>query len=481
MMNVLIFTEGGRKTGFGHIMRCISLYDEVERRGIEVELIIHSDDKLGEMIGNRRHQLMNWYSIECLTQLIQSFSYCIVDSYIASENLYQVIQKFSKTALFLDDTQRITYPEGIVVHPSLLANDAPINSLAGPEYIILRDTFRKNEPKLIRPTVTNVLITLGGTSQPSLIQALVHSICSTFQEMTFHIVNGHLTDFSLKQESDLPANIVLHSYVSSDEMKQLMTDSDLVITAAGQTIYELLALGIPFIPIQIVNNQKRNMQALIQKELINTTLIWESSTFAERITQEFLRMLTSDAREQQIEKQNGIVDGKGPKRIIDALFQHREEVVFLREATPEDSLQVLDLSNQRHVRQYSIHRDPILWDTHRIWYNKVLSSPMYYFLIVTDQSNQVLGQIRYERTAKVAVISISLSNVLIGKKVSRSLIQKSLEMVRQEWKDVQQIIAYISNENVASKRTFERVGFKLDVSNLNNQELLTYIYKIGER
>lgn len=480
-MNVIIFTEGGKQTGFGHIMRCISLYDEVKRRGIEVELVIHSYDDLNEIVGDRRYTLTNWYSIDCLTRLIHPYSYCIVDSYIASEHLYQVIQDCSKTTLFLDDTHRISYPEGIVVHPSLLANDISDNSLTGPEYIILRDTFQKMSSFLFRPRVNNVLITLGGTSQPLLIQTLVQTICSTFQEMTFHIVNGHLAAPFFKREFDVPSNIVLHRYVSSDEMKHLMINSDLVITAAGQTIYELLALGIPFIPIQIAKNQDRNMQALLKKELIDTKLIWESPTFTERLTQDFVRMLNPDSRRRQIEKQDGIVDGKGPKRIIDALFYRREDIVFLRKATSEDSLQVLDLSNQQHVRKYSIHRNPILWETHQIWYDKVLSSPMHCFLIVTDHSNQVLGQIRYERIEQTAVISISLSNALLGRKVSRSLIQKSLEVVQQEWKDVQNIIAYISNENLASKKTFERAGFELAVSNLDNKDLLTYIYKMGKR
>lgn len=480
-MKVMIFTEGGKRTGFGHITRCVSLYDEVKLRGIEVELIIHSHDEMNELVGDRRYTLMNWYTIDCLTQLIHSNAYCIVDSYIASEDIYQVIQERSKAALFLDDTNRISYPVGIVVHPSLLASDAPSNSLAGPEYIILRDTFREASPLLLQPNVTNVLITLGGTSQPLLIQTLMQTICSNFQEITFNILFGNMTEPPLKREIHLPSNIVLHRYVPSDEMKRLMTNSDLVITAAGQTIYEILALGIPFIPIQIAKNQERNMQALFEKGLIDSKIVWESPMFAENLKKVFIHMLDANVRRRQINKYDGMVDGKGPKRIVDALFYPREDAVFLREATIEDSQQVFDLSNQQHVRKYSINRNPILWETHQIWYNRILSSQVHYFLIVTDNSNQVLGQIRYELSDDVAVISISLSKNLIGKKVSQPLIRQSLEMVQQEWRDVKKIIAYISNENLASKKTFEKAGFELNVSELDNVDLLTYIYKIGER
>lgn len=477
----MIFTEGGKRTGFGHITRCVSLYDEVKRRGIEVELIIHSYDELKELVGSRRYTLMNWYTIDCLAQVIHSNAYCIVDSYIASEKLYQVINERSKAALFLDDTNRIHYPKGIVVHPSLLASDAPSNSLAGPEYIILRDTFREASPVLLQPKVSNVLITLGGTLQPSLLQNMIQVICSKFQEITFHILIGNMAEPLLKEELHLPSNIVLHRYAPSDEMKRLMTNSDLVITAAGQTIYEILALGIPFIPIQIAENQGRNMQALFEKGLIGSKVVWESPIFEENLKKVFIHMLDADVRRRQSNKYDGMVDGKGPRRIIDALLYRREDAVFLREATIEDSQQVFDLSNQQHVRKYSINSNPILWETHQVWYNRILSSQVHYFLVVTDDSNQVLGQIRYELSSNIAVISISLSKKIIGKKVSQPLIRQSLEMVQQEWRGVQKIIAYISNENLASKKTFEKAGFVLDVSELDNVNLLTYIYKIGER
>jgi hypothetical protein len=44
MMDVLILTEGGKNTGFGHIIRCISIYQAFEECGINPVLIINGDE-----------------------------------------------------------------------------------------------------------------------------------------------------------------------------------------------------------------------------------------------------------------------------------------------------------------------------------------------------------------------------------------------------------------------------------------------------
>lgn len=476
-MKVMIFTEGGIKTGFGHLTRCIALYDEVKRRGIEVELIVQSDVDLRNLVGDRHCTIINWYTIDYLYRVVQPDFYCIVDSYIATRDLYQVIAQRSKSAIFLDDTNRIHYPDGIVVHPSLSTNDVPSGSLAGPKYIILRDAFREEVRPFIRQDVTNVLITVGGSLQPSLIQSIVHLICFNHPEITFHILIGDKHDPILERELLSVSNIILHRYVPSHEMKRLMSCSDLVITAAGQTIYELIISGVPFVPIKIAENQERNMLALRSRKLISSNVTWGSSTFGQDLQTEFKNMLHMHTRTEQTMNYEGLLDGDGPLRIVNSLLRSQDFNFFLRKATIQDSQQIFELSNQEYVRKYSINQKPILWETHKNWYQQVLSSKKHLFFIVTNHSNQVLGQIRYERITNYAVISISLSEMLIGKKVSQPLIQQSLMMIQQEWKDIREITAYISNENIASKKTFERVGFEMNAHEEDNK-LLKYIYKM---
>jgi len=45
-MKVFIVTEGGKNIGFGHITRCISIYQALEKRGILPEFIVNSKDNV---------------------------------------------------------------------------------------------------------------------------------------------------------------------------------------------------------------------------------------------------------------------------------------------------------------------------------------------------------------------------------------------------------------------------------------------------
>ncbi len=121
-MKVIILTEGGSQIGLGHISRCSSLYDELEARGIEVEFIIYGDTNDIEIIKNKKFKLANWLSTDFLNYYIKENDYCIVGSYLATEDLYKVISNRAKKSLFIDDNARIKYPMGVVVNPSLSTN-----------------------------------------------------------------------------------------------------------------------------------------------------------------------------------------------------------------------------------------------------------------------------------------------------------------------------------------------------------------------
>lgn len=83
-MKVVILTEGGKKTGYGHLSRCSSLYDELVKRKIDVEMIINSELLTIDILQNRNYSIVDWTSFEYLRNNIQTSVHYIVDSYIAS-------------------------------------------------------------------------------------------------------------------------------------------------------------------------------------------------------------------------------------------------------------------------------------------------------------------------------------------------------------------------------------------------------------
>ena len=56
-LNVGIFTEGGSKVGFGHLSRCLAIYDGLVQHNHQVSLHIRGDESVLKVIDNREYYL----------------------------------------------------------------------------------------------------------------------------------------------------------------------------------------------------------------------------------------------------------------------------------------------------------------------------------------------------------------------------------------------------------------------------------------
>jgi UDP-2,4-diacetamido-2,4,6-trideoxy-beta-L-altropyranose hydrolase len=153
------------------------------------------------------------------------------------------------------------------------------------------------------------------------------------------------------------------------------------------------------------------------------------------------------------------------------------ENYFLRKIKNEDIQDVFQLSNEDFVRKYSINKEKIEWNEHVAWFESMLKSNHNVFYVVTDDTDQFLGQLRYKIDNHSATISISLSKSLTGKGLSIKFLNESLNRISEERIDVENIIAFVSDQNIASKKLFEKANFSLCE---NNDGMLKYIYSINK-
>ena len=116
-------------------------------------------------------------------------------------------------------------------------------------------------------------------------------------------------------------NVELFSNIGAETIKDIMQRSDFAITAAGQTIFELLATQTPFIPIQNADNQKINVDGLTKINLCQDILRHGDELLIERLDEEFRRMLKPTERERFLDFLQNKVDGLGSKRIINCFLQ----------------------------------------------------------------------------------------------------------------------------------------------------------------
>jgi spore coat polysaccharide biosynthesis predicted glycosyltransferase SpsG len=323
-MQVKIFTECGSEIGMGHMTRCLSLYAEIARRGIYVELIVYSDLPGLNFSDDVNISFLDWMNEKYISESINKDYRCIVDSYLAGKEIYEVISRNSYKALFIDDTIRIDYPAGIVANPSIGAEKlnyptrSDITYLLGSKYIILRDSFLNLTKKRVNKAVEKVLITMGGSDIRNLTPLIAKEICSAYPYIHFNVVLGNANNnANIITPSE---NISVYNNVDAELMKDLMLESDAAITAAGQTIYELMASKTPFLAITVADNQENNFNALKSIFPKQLRLTYNEEFFIESLHEKFKLILDYELRKEISKCYFNIVDGLGKTLLINVLL-----------------------------------------------------------------------------------------------------------------------------------------------------------------
>lgn len=312
---IYILTEGGSKVGYGHITRCSALYEELERRNINVEFIVNGDNDVSSVLEGKKFTLEDWRGITYLSNLLLEKDYVIIDSYLADKEIYDYIANRVKKALYIDDNMRIDYPKGIICNPSIYGKELNypkkegLEYLLGAEYVILRKEFIDVPKKEFKDKIEDVLITFGGSDVKNMTPKILKILNENYSNLRKHVIIGKGFDNIYKIKSVADKNTEFYYNLNAEQMKNLMLKCDFAISAAGQTIYELLRVGIPFVPIKVADNQENNINGLKSLEI---ETLEEDEVF--KISENFKDKLFST-----FNRFKHIINGMGSKNIIETL------------------------------------------------------------------------------------------------------------------------------------------------------------------
>jgi UDP-2,4-diacetamido-2,4,6-trideoxy-beta-L-altropyranose hydrolase len=98
-----------------------------------------------------------------------------------------------------------------------------------------------------------------------------------------------------------------------------MLESDVVISASGQTLHELAILGVPTISVCTSDNQKLNHMYYFNKGFLATQLYWDDPILLERIDNILFDLNDYHLRHRLSGKGKTLIDGEGLERIAQLL------------------------------------------------------------------------------------------------------------------------------------------------------------------
>lgn len=134
-------------------------------------------------------------------------------------------------------------------------------------------------------------------------------------------------------------------------------------------------------------------------------------------------------------------------------------MVYLREATMQDMDLIYEWANDPAVRINSFNSEPIQYDTHVKWYNRIMSDESVLQFILMDDDTPV-GQIRLNIDGDEAEIGYSIASAYRGKGYGHKVLQLVAEKVKADHHDIRCLVAKVKPENIASSKLFEREGYE---------------------
>ena len=104
-------------------------------------------------------------------------------------------------------------------------------------------------------------------------------------------------------------------------------------------------------------------------------------------------------------------------------------------------------------QQQKIHKN------HNEWYKTHISSFDYSIYVFEDEENNFVAMTSYEILIDTAKVNIYLNKNYRNKKYSQEILFESINKFLNENKNIKCLQAYILEENIASKKLFEKLGF----------------------
>lgn len=335
---ILIRADANEKIGTGHVMRCLSIAHALQRRGSEVTFITadHQADSLLQNSGiSQVYMNTEWTDMEmelpALLSIIKTVqpALLLVDSYYVTESYFQELSK-NITVGYIDDMNQKPWDVDVLVNYNIFASvydyswyeGSRTELLLGPRYAPLRSEFRGLPPHKIKE-VTDIMVSAGGADPEKVTEKMIRYMSPVFPSIKFHFIVGALNPRieGIKELAKEYRNVVLH--INERHMSDLMQSCDIAISAAGSTLYELCATGIPTITYTLADNQlNAAAQFSAQKIMLNAGDGLYNSRFLEQMGK-YLQMLIDnrEIRNWYSRRMQTVVDGQGTERLCDKLFR----------------------------------------------------------------------------------------------------------------------------------------------------------------
>lgn len=255
-MKIIIRADASIQIGSGHIMRCLTIAHNFQKRGHEVLFFMAPlEGNLISYVAAKEFQtITSWQSADLI----------LIDHYQIDFQLERSLRKYANKIVVIDDLANRKHDCDVLLDQNIVKNfqyryeelvPKTCKKLLGPKFLIMRDEFiqaRQVMPKR-SGKVERLLVFMGGTDPTHETLKILEAFHTTNLEK-IHIVCGDGN--TQKEEIQAICHKSGYQYHQQiDYMAQLMNEVDFSIGAGGLTTWERCYVGLPSSSTIVADNQ----------------------------------------------------------------------------------------------------------------------------------------------------------------------------------------------------------------------------------
>lgn len=498
-MQVLFRVDASLTAGLGHVMRCLTLAQELHEHGATVSFISreHPGNLCG-LIEERGFSVSrlpapaadmvfedtpvhaawlgaSWQedarqTLAALDTTAEKPDWLVVDHYAIDQRWEAAVASSVTRLMVIDDLADRPHACVLLLDQNLVADfdaryagkvPATCTLLLGPKYALLQRNYAELHEVGVTPRgpIRRIFVFFGGADERNLTGRSLSAFLALGKsdiEVDVVVSAGSPHASAIHRQIQGHENIHLHSNLKS--LATLMRQADLAIGAGGTTSWERLCMGLSALVVTLADNQRPIAAELNRRRLIRWLGHQDDVTEA-AFSHALRELLAQSSLQSEFASGTQVVDGKGVHRVWAAMVATSTSRLQTRKATLEDESLLLEWANDPTTRANGFSSAQITPQAHGQWFrSRVNNSDDCYLYIVETTGREAIGQVRFERAEATWVIGYSLAPVFRGRGLGRPLLDAALLQLRKEECDPC-VIGEVKTENLASCRVFESLGF----------------------
>lgn len=313
MSKILILTEAGKNIGFGHLTRCSAIQNYLDYNSYDVDLIVNLNETV---ISNLDFENNDWLNINP-GFFANKYDIIIIDSYLVTESWLLGLKNKRTIVVNIDDYNRIIYPVDLIINPNVFAESLDYSNqitkcIGGPNYLILRKSFRSKKVKYTYNGKPRLLITLGGSDYRNLIPKLI--------KWSTDLNLYKISIIAPEGAEILSEETRVLSLLDAESMAYEIINTDVIISACGQTLNEIAVINRSTIGIGIDIDQIPNHKYYNSINFIKHNLWWDQKNLEEKVKNELIRLVDFSNRESEL-KRAFKLNKDGIKNVINEIIK----------------------------------------------------------------------------------------------------------------------------------------------------------------